>query len=49
MHAVLFSNYLLAITTEQIHVIVIVFVHLEYKQISSSKSNQLCRQYPVLI
>ena len=27
--------------------LVIAFVYLEYKQISSSKSDQSCRQYPV--
>ena len=27
--------------------LVIAFVYLEYKQISSSESDQLCRQYPV--
>ena len=43
MHAVLFYSQLLAIAIEQIYV----FVYLEYKQISLSKLNQSCRQYPV--
>ena len=43
MHALLFYSQLLAIAIEQIHV----FVYLEYKQISLSKLNQSCRQYPV--
>ena len=44
MNAVFFESHLLAIAIEQIHVIVIAFVHLWYKQNSSRKSNQLHRQ-----
>ena len=43
MHALLFCSQLLAIAIEQIHA----FVYLEFKQVSLSKLNQLCRQYPV--
>ena len=43
MHAMLVYSQLLAIAIEQIHV----FVYLEYKQISLSKLNQSCKQYPV--
>ena len=34
-------------TPSRFHVIVIAFIYLEYKQISSTKSNQSRRQYPV--
>ena len=44
MNAVFFESHLLAIAIEQIHVIVIAFVHLWYKQNSSRKSNQSHRQ-----
>ena len=44
MNAVFFESHLLAIAIEQIHVIVIAFVHLWYKQNSSGKSNQSRRQ-----
>ena len=43
MHTVLFLSHLLAIAIKQIHIRVIAFVYLECKQISSSKSDQLCR------
>ena len=36
-----------SIAIQQIHVTVIAFLSLEYEQISFSKSNQSCRQYPV--
>ena len=42
MHAVLFLSHLLAIAVKQIQIIVIAFVYLECKQISSSKSDQPC-------
>ena len=40
LHAVLFLGHLLVIAIEQIHVKVIAFVSLEFKQNSSSKSNR---------
>ena len=49
MHAVLFLSHLLAIAVKQIQIIVIAFVYLECKQISSSKSDELKIIYPVYL
>ena len=46
LHAVLFSSHLLAIAIEQIHVIVISFVYLEYKQ---HLANQIIRAGNILL
>ena len=46
MSVLFLSHLLIAIATEQIHVLVITSVYLEYKENPSSKSNQSCRQYP---
>ena len=48
MLSVLFYSHLLAIAKEQIHFIfILLFYTWRYKQISSRKSNQSRKQYPV--